>query len=476
MIAFSRLARGLAVACLGGTLMLVAVPAGAQVFNPETFTLKNGMQVVVIPNHRIPVISHMVYYKVGSADEVAGKTGLAHMVEHMMFKGTKTVPPGAFSQLVAKNGGRDNAFTTADYTAFYQNVSIDKLELVMKLESDRMANLSLKDKDFQPERQVVLEERRMRVENEPSALLEEQVEAALFLNSPYHHPVIGWRNEIEKYTLQDVVDFHRRWYAPNNAILLVSGDITAAQLKPLAEKYYGVIPARPVPLRQRTEEPPPIAARTVEMRDPDVHQPDWERLYLAPSYHAGETKFAYPLQVLAEILGGGTTSRLYKSLVVDQKLAAEASAGYEPDSIGLTSFEFDASPRPGVSMENLQAAMAGQIQSVATKGVSAEEVDQAKMRLRAAIVYAKDSYNTGGRVLGEALSTGESVAEAESWPERIAAVTPELVNEAACQVLRDERAVTGLLLPANPQDATTQAVTSEPMPRLPAGMSGRELR
>ncbi|HXP96480.1 MAG TPA: pitrilysin family protein, partial [Telmatospirillum sp.] len=428
------------------------------------------------PNHRVPVVSHMLWYKVGSADEVAGKTGLAHMLEHMMFKGTKTVPAGAFSQLVASNGGRDNAFTTADYTAFYQNVAADKLDLVMKLEADRMTNLSLKDQDFQPERQVVLEERRMRIENEPEALLEEQIEAALFLNSPYHHPVIGWRNEIEKYTLSDIVDFHRRWYAPNNAVLLVSGDITAARLKPLAEKYYGVIPSRPVPLRQRTEEPPPVAARTVDMRDPDVHQPNWERLYLAPSYHSGETKYAYPLQVLAEILGGGTTSRLYKTLVVDQKIAVSAAAGYDPGSIGLSSFSFEASPRSGVSVENLQAAMVAEIQSVATQGVRAEEVDQAKSRLQTAIVYAKDSYASGARVLGAALCTGESVADVEAWPERIAAVTPDLVNEAARQILRDERAVTGRLLPSDPNDATTKAVTSEPAPRLPAGLSGRELR
>jgi zinc protease len=473
---FSRLSHRLAATCLAAGLSSVSVTAMAKVFSPETFTLKNGMQVVVISNHRVPVISHMVYYKVGSADETAGKTGLAHMVEHMMFKGTKLVPAGEFSQEVARNGGRDNAFTTADYTAFFQNVAVEKLGLVMKLEADRMANLSLKDKDFQPERQVVLEERRMRVENEPEALLGEQIDAALFLNSPYHHPVIGWRNEIEKYTLRDIVEFHRLWYAPNNAVLLVSGDITVAQLKPLAEKYYGVIPARPVPVRQRTEEPPPVAARTVEMRDPDVHQPSWERLYLAPSYHSGDSRYAYSLEVLAEVLGGGATSRLYKNLVVDQKLAASAAAGYEPGSIGLTSFTFEASPRPGVSMESLQAAMVSQIQSVATTGVSAEEVEQAKQRLQTAIAYATDSYNTGARVLGAALCTGETLADAEAWPERIAAVTPDLVNEAAHQILRDERAVTGLLLPAGPLDATTQAITPEPTPRLPAAMTGRELR
>ncbi len=450
--------------------------AEAQVFNPETFTLKNGMQVVVIPNHRVPVISHMVWYKVGSGDEVAGKTGLAHMVEHMMFKGTRTVPAGQFSRIVATNGGRDNAFTTTDYTAFYQNVAADKLETVMKLEADRMANLSLKDSDFQPERQVVLEERRMRVENSPDSLLDEQMEAALYLTSSYHHPVIGWRTDIENYKLKDVVDFHRLWYAPNNAILVVAGDITADRLKPLAEKYYGSIPARPVPERHRAEEPPPVAARTVELRDPDVHEPSWNRLYLAPSYHQGEARFAYPLQVLAEILGDGATSRLYKSLVVDQKLAASASASYDPDVLGRTSFSFDASPRPGVPMDRLQAGIVGQIQAITTSGVTADEVDQAKHRLQAAVAYAKDSYHTGARVLGQSLATGQTVAEEEAWPQRIAAVTADQVNEAARHVLRDERSVTGLLLPANPGEGTVQPNVPEPASRLPAGMSGREIR
>ncbi len=455
---------------------LLAPAASAQVFNPETFTLKNGMQVVVIPNHRVPVVSHMVWYKVGSGDEAPGKTGLAHMLEHMMFKGTKTVPAGQFSRIVAINGGRDNAFTTTDYTAFYQNVAADKLGIVMKLEADRMANLSLRDRDFQPERQVVLEERRMRVENDPESLLDEQMEAALYLTSSYHHPVIGWRSDIEHFTLKDVVDFHRRWYAPNNAILVVSGDITAAQLKPLAEKYYGGIPARTIPARYRAEEPPPVAARTVELRDPDVHEPAWNRLYLAPSYHQGETRLAYPLQVLAEILGDGATSRLYKSLVVDQKVAASATASYDPDVLGRTSFSFSANPRPGVPMDKLQAAIVAQIQAVAASGVTAQEVDRAKHRLQASVAYAKDSYHTGARVLGQALATGETVAEEEAWPRRIAAVTVDQVTEAARHVLRDERSVTGILLPAKPGEGTVQPKPPEPPGRLPPGMSGREIR
>jgi zinc protease len=434
----------------------LASPVRAQMFGAETFSLKNGMQVVVIPNHRVPVVSHMIYYKVGSADEVPGKGGLAHMVEHMMFKGTKAVPAGQFSRVVAANGGRENAFTTADYTGFYENVATDKLELVMRLEADRMANLAPRNEDFLPERQVVLEERRMRVENLPRGLLDEQMAASLYLNSEYHHPVIGWHQEIEGYTLDDVVAFYHRWYAPNNAVLLVAGDITVARLRPLAEKYYGKLPARPVPVRRRAAEPPPTAARTVEIRDSEVHQPSWSRLYLAPSYRAGETDHAYPLQVLAEILGGGATSRFYRALVVDQKVAATAWADYDPQSLGPSSFSIAATPRPDVGIDKLQMALVDQVKGLLKDGVTDQEVAQAKERMRQSIAYAKDSYLNGGRVLGAALCSGSSVEEVESWPRRIGQVTTAQVNAAARQVLKDEASVTGLLLPTNPGQSSAE--------------------
>ncbi|HVI53307.1 MAG TPA: pitrilysin family protein [Candidatus Sulfotelmatobacter sp.] len=461
-------------AVVAGSIFLMAGGnAQAQMFNPETFTLKNGLQVVVIPNHRVPVVSHMLWYKVGSGDEQPGKTGLAHMVEHMMFKGTKTVPAGAFSKIVAQNGGRDNAFTTADYTAFYQNVSVDKLDLVMKLEADRMANLKLDDKDFQPERQVVLEERRMRIENEPEALLQEQMTASLFLVSPYHHPVIGWRPEIEGYKLADIVDFHKRWYAPNNAVLILSGDVTAAQVRPLAEKYYGVIPARPVPPRVREAEPEQVAGRSLELRDPDVHQPDWIRSYLAPSYHQGDTAQAYPLQLLAEIVGGGNTSRLYKALVVERKLAASADAGYNAQAVGLSSFDVEVTPAPGVSMEQLIPAVEDELKALADSGVTEEEVARAKQRLKVSVSYAKDSFHTGPRVLGAALTTGETAADVEAWPQRIAAVTAEQVSAAAKAVLQERQSVTGQLLPARPGDP---APSEEARAQRSLGAFGREMR
>lgn len=457
----------------GSLLLLAAGSAQAQMFNPETFTLKNGLQVVVIPNHRVPVVSHMLWYKVGSGDELPGKTGLAHMVEHMMFKGTKTVPAGAFSKIVAQNGGRDNAFTTADYTVFYQNVAVDKLELVMKLEADRMANLKLADKDFQPERQVVLEERRMRIDNNPEAQLQEQMTAALYQVSPYHHPVIGWRSEIEGYKLADVVAFHKRWYAPNNAVLILSGDVTAAQVRPLVEKYYGPIPARPVPARMREPEPEQVAGRSIELRDADVQEPVWVRSYLAPSYHQGDAAEAYPLQVLAEIMGGGTTSRLYKSLVVDQKLAASADAGYGPQAVGETSFDVEVTPAPGVSMDKLIPAVEAELRKLADGGVTDDEVARAKQRLKVSVSYARDSFHTGPRVLGAALTTGETVADVEAWPQRIAAVTTAQVSAAAKAVLQERQSVTGQLLPARPGDPRP---SEDVRAQRSLGAFGRELR
>lgn len=446
-------------------------PASAQMFGAEATELANGMQVVAVPNHRAPVLSSMIWYKVGAADEEPGKTGLAHMVEHMMFKGTKTVPAGMFSRIVAENGGRDDAFTTADYTAYYQDIAADKLDDVLRLEADRMANLTLHEKDFSTEHQVVLEELRMRVENSPEGRLDQQMNAALFLNAPYHHPVIGWKSEVEGLTLADVIAFHRRWYAPNNAILVVSGDITLAQLKPLAEKYFGSLPARKLPPRKRLDEPPPLAARTVLMHASTVHQPVWSRLYLAPSLHSGETKFAYPLEVLAAVIGGDTTSRLYRHLVVEQKLAAEVWAGYEFGLVGPSSFDFFASPNPGIDIDKLAAAMDAEIRDVAEKGVTEDEVTRAKSKMRAQIAYARNSFETGARVLGEALATGSSVAEVEAWPQHIAAVTTDQVNEAARAILRDERSVTGTLLPTKNGELAPGESNEPPVPGM-----GRQLR
>ncbi|HYM04458.1 MAG TPA: pitrilysin family protein [Stellaceae bacterium] len=426
---------------------LAARADDAKQFNASTFTLANGLQVVVAENHRAPIVTQMVWYKVGSADEVRGKTGLAHFLEHLMFKGTKDMPPGAFSRLVAQNGGRENAFTTADYTAYYQNVAADRLELMMKLEADRMTGLVLEDKVVLPERDVILEERRMRIDNNPSALLNEQVNAALFLNHPYHNPVIGWEHEMAGLTTEDALAFYRTWYAPNNAVLVIGGDVTPAQVHALAEKYFGPLAAHAVPPRHRASEPPKVAATRLVLKSPRVGEPSWNRSYLAPSYAAGDKQYAYALQVLAEALGGGATSRLYHHLVLEQNVALSVGASYNPGALDLGTFAFYATPRKGVAIAEVEAAVEAEVKKLLADGLTAEEVARAKQHMQSQAVYSRDSLDGPARIIGAALVTGRSLDDVETWPAHIGAVTVEEVNAAARLVIHDDIAVTGILLP-----------------------------
>ncbi|MEQ8194666.1 MAG: pitrilysin family protein, partial [Rhodospirillales bacterium] len=370
--------------------------------------------------------------------------------EHLMFKGTDKFPGSMFSKRVARNGGRENAFTSYDYTAYYQSIAVDRLPMVMEMEADRMRNLTLSDADIEPERLVVLEERRERTENSPSALLSEHVNAALYLNHPYRNPIIGWPHEVKALTRKDIMDFYRQWYAPNNAILVVAGDITSEKLLPLAEKYYGVIPRGPDIVRQRPQEPRHVAMRDVTLRDKRVHQPSWSRIFLAPSYSTGASTHAYPLQVLSEILGGGATSPLHRSIVIKQKLGVAAGASYDPDVLGPAEFHFYASPRPGVSIETLASAMTAEIDKLIEAGVTEKAVERAKNRLIDAAAYARDSLRVGANVLGGALATGRRVEDVEQWPEHIAAVTHEQVQIAAKAVLKNSQSVSAFLLPPRP--------------------------
>ncbi|MAO56894.1 MAG: peptidase M16 [Rhodospirillaceae bacterium] len=427
-------------------LAVIAAPVRAKVFSPETFTLDNGMQVVVISNHRAPVVTHMVWYKVGSADEQSGYSGIAHFLEHLMFKGTKTRAPGEFSKIVAENGGQENAFTSYDYTAYHQTIAREHLETMMAMEADRMTNLVLTDEIIEPERQVVREERRMRTDNNPSAILGEHVSESLYRNYPYRRPIIGYDHEIVAMTRKNIIDFYKHWYAPNNAILVVAGDITAKELKPLAEKYYGVIPRGPKIDRLRPAEPPQEAARIVAMKHTQVRQPSWRRSYIAPSYLYGETEHADALQVLTEILGGGGTSRLYRKLVIDDKLAVGAGSHYSPDSRGPTQFMVYASPRPGVTLPQVEAAVQAEIDKIEADGVTADEVARAKKRMLAGAVFARDSFTAGAQTLGAALAVGQKVADVEAWPERIAAVTADQIKAAAKFVFVKKHSVTAFLM------------------------------
>ena len=274
----------------GASLMLASAPVQAAVFNPESFTLENGLQVVVIPNHRTPVVNHTIYYRVGAIDEPPAKSGLAHFLEHLMFKGTDKLKPGEFSAIVARNGGQENAFTSQDYTGYYQTVAVDRLEKMMEIEANRMTGLVLTSEEIEPERNVVLEERGSRVENNPNGKLRELTNAALFMNHPYRIPIIGWEHEIRSLTREDMMTFYRDWYAPNNAILVLSGDVTVAKVRPLVEKYYGRIPARAVPARIDWREPPQTADRRVTLKHKQVQQATWSRRMIAPSYSTGPGK------------------------------------------------------------------------------------------------------------------------------------------------------------------------------------------
>lgn len=428
-------------------LAAVATPAAAKMFSPESFFLENGLQVVVVANHRAPVVTHMVWVKAGAADEEVGKTGAAHFLEHLMFRGTREVGPGQFSEFVSRLGGDENAFTTSDVTAYYESVAVESLGRMMELDADRLANLVLTDEIVLSERDVILEERRQRIDNDPGSQLGEMLNAALYLNAPYRHPVIGWETEMEGLSTADARAFYDRWYAPNNVVVVISGDVTAAAVRPLAEKHYGAIPRRDVPQRLRAEEPQQFAPRRVTLESARVRQASWVRAYQAPSYRTEGSEHAYALQVLAQILGGDTTSRLYRRLVVEQKLAVSASADYSPGRLGVSAFSLSAIPPTGGKLETVEAAVEKEIAELLANGVTKDEVDRAVGSLQAEAIKAADSLSGPARIIGSALSTGGTIEEVEAWPDRIGAVTVEQVNAAAKAVFVIERSATGLLLP-----------------------------
>ncbi len=444
-------------ALLGGLLAGAAIlpaPALAKLFavgrrDAETFTLANGLQAIVLPSRRAPIVTQVVVYKVGSADETFGHTGAAHFLEHMMFKGTDKVPAGEFSRIVSRNGGRDNAYTTFDSTGYHQTIAADQLELVMRMEADRMVNVHITEREIVPERQVILEERRMRTDNVPASLLDEAVREQLYgRHKPYAMPVIGYADDIRRLGVNDLLAFYRRHYAPNNAILIVAGDTTAEQVRKLAERYYGPIARRRTEPRTRPSQGGTDLPQKVVRADARVAEPRWSRLWLAPSYRVGETKYAYALQVLARLFGGTETSRLSRVLVHERKVGLSAYASYGPSSLGLTSFDIGVHPAKSSSLADVEEAVTSEMKKLLDGGVTAEEVERAQNQLLAAAIYSQDSLASGPRIYGTALSTGSTVADVDAWPERIAAVTPGDVVAAARHVWRDDGAVTALLTPA----------------------------
>jgi zinc protease len=421
---------------------------------PATFTLANGLKVVVIPDHRTPVVTQMIWYKVGSADETPGKSGLAHFLEHLMFKGTSKHPAGQFSQTVLKIGGNENAFTSTDYTGYFQRVPRDQLGTMMEFEADRMTGLILKDENVLPERDVVLEEYNMRVANNPEARLTEQIMAALYLNHPYGRPVIGWHHEIEKLDREDALAFYKRFYAPNNATLVIAGDVDEKDVRPMAERTFGQVAPQPsIPARRvRPQEPTPIAPRTVTLADPRVEQPTMKRYYLVPSATTAAAGESPALDVLAQLMGNGSNSYLYRALVIDRPLAVSAGAGYQGTSLDPTQFTISVAPKPGVDFAQIEQVVDRVIADVGQNPVPAEDLERVKTQLIAEAIYAQDNQATLARWYGAALTTGLSIEDIRSWPDRIRAVTAEQVRAAARKWLDKKRSVTGYLI----KDTTTK--------------------
>ncbi|OIP87639.1 MAG: peptidase M16 [Rhodobacterales bacterium CG2_30_65_12] len=413
------------------------------------FTLDNGMQVVVIEDHRAPVVVHMVWYRTGAADEPPGKSGIAHFLEHLMFKGTDERAAGELSKVVEANGGSDNAFTSYDYTAYFQRVAADRLALMMEMEADRMRDLALAPDDVATERSVILEERATRTDSEPGALFREELDAALYRNHPYGVPVIGWKGEMEGLTRDDALAFYRQFYAPNNAILIVAGDVLPDEVRALAEAQYGrLVPSEGIGPRARPQEPPSRAARRIVLEDARVAQPSLMRSYLAPAREPGDQGTAAALAYLARLLGGdAATSVLGRALQFDSQLAVHTSAGYSATSLDDTTFSVVVVPAEGVSLAEAEAALDAQLATFLKTGPDPVAFERLRMQIRAAEIYALDDVGEIADRYGRALTTGLSIGDVQAWPEALQAVTIDDVLTAARAVLDKRASVTGWLLP-----------------------------
>ncbi len=421
--------------------------AGAAAAEPAITTsrLDNGMDVVVIEDHRAPVVTHMVWYRVGAADEPPGKSGVAHFLEHLMFKGTNDIPESAFSKIIAANGGQDNAFTSLDYTGYFQRIAVDRLELVMKMEADRMRNLVLTEALVNPERDVVLEERNSRVESDPNAIFGEQRDAAMFQNHPYGVPIIGWRHEIEALSLEDSLEFYRRYYAPNNAILVVAGDVTPEEVARLAEIHYAPISPSDLPPRVRPKEPPHLAPVRLTYADPRVRQPMVIRTYLTDTRGSGDPKRAAAKEMLAEALGGDPVTSHLARLQVERKIAVASGAYYRAESVDENVFGVYVMPVPGVSLAEAEAALDEEIVRFMETGPTEAELERIKTIARADWVYEQDSQFSLARKYGAALAMGLTVEDVQEWPRLFQEVTAADVMAAAKEVFDLRQSTTGWL-------------------------------
>lgn len=411
--------------------------APEKLFNAKYYKLDNGLQVVVFENKRAPVVTHMVWYRVGSADEAEGKSGIAHFLEHLMFKGQKDLKPGQFSKIIRSLGGQDNAFTSYDYTAYYQSVAKEHLETVMIMESGRMRNLNIPPEEFTSENKVIQEERRQRTDNDPRVQMSEQINAALFPNHRYGVPVIGWMHEIQALTLDDAKSFYDRYYTPNNAILVVSGDVAGERVLELAKKTYGPFPSHNIPERVRAASPEFIAQNDITLTHDTIKEPVFMRSYRVPSFRQNPSE-SLALQVTEQILSGGSSSILYDSLVREKKLAIETSFSYDPNTWDDATFDFYAAHTLKISADKLEQAFDNELRALIKNGVSDTVLENAIRTLQADSIYALDSVEGPAMILGRTLITGMSIDDIEGWAKNIGLVTKEQVQSVAKKYLNPD--------------------------------------
>ena len=440
----------LLIACL----LLFVSQACAQAFvdgqGPDIteYELANGVKLVVIPDRRAPVVTHMVWYRVGSADDPKGKSGVAHFLEHLMFKGTKNHLEGEFSAAVAEIGGQENAFTSYDYTAYFQKVSPNALADMMRYEADRMQNLVLSDDVFYPERKVILEERSSRIDSNPGSILAEFARAAFHVHHPYGIPIIGWEHEIEEIEQSDILDFYKKWYQPWNVIVVVAGDVQAEAVLKIANETYGSLTANsPEIIRIRLKNPETVVSKEVNYSDARVTTPSWSRSFPTPSYYIGQNREAEALDLLAAILGESVTSRLYKDMVIDNPIALSAGAYYQGSQRDNGSFGLYASPRGDASLAQLEARMEALIDEVLSKGITQKELDTARDKILRRVIFSQDSQVTLARIFGATLAIDGSIEDVTLWPDRLREVTVDDINAVARKYLIRNKAVTSRLLP-----------------------------
>jgi len=456
---------GLRAICAMAMAMTFALPIDSTraASNVSHFKLKNGLEVVVIPDHRAPVVTHMVWYRVGAADDRRGASGIAHFLEHLMFKGTKKIAPGEFSKIIARNGGEDNAFTGHDATSYFQRVAKDRLALVMEMEADRMVNLRLLDKDVVTERKVILEERLSRVENDPANILGEQMNAALYQSHPYGIPILGWEHEMRVLDRKVAIEFYQRYYAPNNAILIVAGDVTGEEVRKLARKTYGKLKPRDERVRAaRPKEPPHRAPIRINLDDPRAGRVTLQRYYLAPSYNSAESGEAEALDLMMKIVASGTTSRLYKRLVVEQKKAASAGGWYSGSGLDSGHLGVYTVASDGVAIKDVEQALDRVLTDFMINGATQKELDRARNSYIASHIYGGDNQVRLARRYGWGLVNGRTITDIETWPERLEKVNLEDIQRVAKKYFNPAQSVTGVLRPsAKTKTGAKKAVDEE---------------